>query len=88
MPHPGEIFKQPDLARSLREIAAHGADALYKGEIGDRIDKFFRANGGVLGKDDLEGYQALWLKPISTTYHGYTFYTQPPSSSGIAVWSN
>jgi len=85
VPQPGEIFKQPDLARTLKEIAAHGADALYHGEIGDRIEKFYKENNGVLRKDDLEKYSALWLKPISTTYHGYTFYTQPPSSSGIAV---
>ena len=85
VPQPGEIFKQPDLARTLKKIAAEGADALYKGEIGDRIDRFFTENKGVLRKDDLEGYRALWLKPISTTYHGYTFYTQPPTSSGIAV---
>ena len=85
VPQPGEIFKQPDLARTLKEIAVHGADALYRGEIGDRIDSFYRENNGVLRKKDLENYQALWLKPISTTYHGYTFYTQPPTSSGIAV---
>jgi gamma-glutamyltranspeptidase/glutathione hydrolase len=85
VPQAGEIFKQPDLARTLKEIAAHGADVLYQGSIGDRIDKFFTENNGVLRKDDLEKYGPLWLKPISTTYHGYTFYTQPPSSSGIAV---
>jgi gamma-glutamyltranspeptidase / glutathione hydrolase len=85
VPQAGEIFKQPDLARTLKEIAAHGADALYQGAIGDRVDKFFTENNGVLRKDDLEKYEPLWLKPISTTYHGYTFYTQPPSSSGIAV---
>jgi len=39
----------------------------------------------VLAKDDLAAYQAKWVTPISTTYRGYTFYTQPPSSSGIAV---
>jgi gamma-glutamyltranspeptidase/glutathione hydrolase len=85
VPQPGDIFKQPDLARTLKQIAAHGADALYRGEIGERIGKFFENNGGVLRKDDLEDYQALWLEPISTTYHGYTFYTQPPTSSAIAV---
>jgi gamma-glutamyltranspeptidase/glutathione hydrolase len=85
VPRAGEIFKQPDLADTLKEIAAHGADALYHGAIGDRIDEFYKENNGVLRKDDLEKYGALWLKPISTTYHGYTFYTQPPSSSGIAV---
>jgi gamma-glutamyltranspeptidase/glutathione hydrolase len=84
-PHPGEIFRQPELARTLKEIAARGADVFYKGEIADRIDKFYREHDGVLRKDDLEAYKELWLKPISTTYRGYTFYTQPPTSSAIAV---
>lgn len=85
IPLPGEVFKQPDLARTLKEIATQGPDVLYSGEIGDRIDKFYQGLGGVLRKDDLEAYKALWLKPISTTYRGYTFYTQPPTSSAIAV---
>lgn len=85
VPKPGNIFKQLDLARSLKEIAKDGADVLYEGEMGDRIDRFYTANHGVLRKDDLQAYQALWVKPISTTYRGYTVYTQPPSSSAIAV---
>jgi gamma-glutamyltranspeptidase/glutathione hydrolase len=85
VPQPGEVFKQPDLARTLKELAAQGPDALYRGEIGDRIAKFYEHQGGVLRKEDLEHYEALWLKPISTTYRGYTFYTQPPTSSAIAV---
>ena len=84
-PHPGEIFKQPDLARTLKEVAAHGPEVFYRGDIADRIDKFYREHDGVLRKDDLETYKELWFKPISTTYRGYTFYTQPPTSSAIAV---
>ena len=84
-PHPGEIFRQPDLARTLKEVAAHGPDVFYRGDIADRIDKFYREHDGVLRKDDLETYKELWFKPISTTYRGYTFYTQPPTSSAIAV---
>jgi gamma-glutamyltranspeptidase/glutathione hydrolase len=85
VPRPGEIFRQPDLARTLKEVAAHGADVFYKGNIADQIDKFYREHDGVLRKEDLETYKELWFKPISTTYRGYTFYTQPPTSSAIAV---
>jgi gamma-glutamyltranspeptidase / glutathione hydrolase len=84
-PVAGEIFRQPDLARTLKDIAAHGADAFYRGPIASRIAQFYQSNGGVLSEEDLASYQAKWVTPISTTYRGYTFYTQPPSSSGIAV---
>jgi gamma-glutamyltranspeptidase/glutathione hydrolase len=69
----------------LREVAQYGADVFYHGPIGERIAEYFRANGGVLGADDLADYQAKWLTPISTTYRGYADYTQPPRSSAIAV---
>jgi gamma-glutamyltranspeptidase len=85
VPNVGEVFRQPDLARTLREIARHGADAFYHGAIGERIAQYSQANGGVLTLEDLAEYQAKWLTPISTTYRGYTVYTQPPSSSAIAV---
>lgn len=84
-PKAGEIFRQPDLARTLKDIAEHGADVFYRGPVATRIVQFYQANGGVLREEDLAGYQAKWVTPISTTYRGYTFYTQPPSSSAIAV---
>jgi gamma-glutamyltranspeptidase / glutathione hydrolase len=84
-PKAGEIFRQPDLARTLKEIAQHGADVFYRGPVATRIARFYQANGGVLSEEDLAAYQAKWVTPISTNYRGYTFYTQPPSSSGIAV---
>ena len=84
-PVAGEIFRQPDLARTLKEIAKNGAEAFYRGPMAARIAKFYDDNGGVLSTEDLAGYEAKWVTPISTTYRGYTFYTQPPSSSAIAV---
>jgi gamma-glutamyltranspeptidase/glutathione hydrolase len=84
-PVAGEIFRQPDLARTLKDIAKNGADAFYRGPLAAHIAQFYQANGGVLSAEDLAGYQAKWIAPISTNYRGYIFYTQPPSSSGIAV---
>jgi gamma-glutamyltranspeptidase/glutathione hydrolase len=84
-PMAGEIFRQPDLARTLKDIAEHGADVFYNGPMASRIAQFYQMNGGVLSATDLAEYQAKWVTPISTTYRGYTFYTQPPSSSAIAV---
>lgn len=85
LPQAGEVFRQPDLARTLRAIAEHGANWFYTGPLGVRIVKSVQENGGVLTTTDLTNYRAKWVTPISTTYRGYTFYTQPPSSSGIAV---
>ena len=82
---PGDIFHQPDLARTLKGVAEHGSDYFYRGEVATRIAKFFQENGGLLTADDLSNYQPKWLTPISTTYRGYTVYTQPPSSSAVAV---
>src|ERR1700730_8291765 len=84
-PVAGEVFRQPDLARTLKDIAQHGANSFYRGPMAAHIAQFYQANGGVLSEEDLAAYQAKWVTPISTTYRGYTFYTQPPSSSAIAV---
>ena len=81
----GDIFRQPDLARTLKGVAEHGTDYFYRGEVATRIAKFFQENSGVLTVEDLANYQAKWLNPISTSYRGHTVYTQPPSSSAVAV---
>ena len=84
-PKAGDIFRQPDLARTLKGVAEHGTDYFYRDDAAKGIAKFFHENGGVLTADDLANYRAKWLRPISTTYRGYTVYTQPPSSSAVAV---
>ena len=78
---PGDIFRQPDLARTLKGVAEHGTNYFYRGDVAARIAKFFHENGGVLTADDLANYQSKWIPPISTTYRGY----QPRSSSAIAA---
>jgi gamma-glutamyltranspeptidase / glutathione hydrolase len=85
LPRVGEVFRQPDLARTLQRIAAEGADVFYKGDIARRIAKFYADNGGILAYEDLAAYEANWVEPISVDYRGYQVYTQPPNSSGMAV---
>ena len=84
-PAAGDLFVQADLARTLKRVAQKGADDFYEGEIARSIADFYAQNHGLLSKIDLAAYQPRWVQPISTTYRGYTFYTQPPNSSGIAV---
>jgi gamma-glutamyltranspeptidase/glutathione hydrolase len=84
-PVEGEIFKNPDLARTLTLIANGGRDAFYKGEIADRIDAFMRGNGGHLRKIDFEKHTSTWVEPVSVNYRGYDVYELPPNSQGIAA---
>jgi gamma-glutamyltranspeptidase/glutathione hydrolase len=83
---PGTVFRQPDLARTLKLIAAQGPRAFYEGEIADSIVADQRRGGGLITKEDLRRYQPHWRTPIEGTYRGYRIISMPPSSSGgIAI---
>ena len=84
-PAKGDIFKNPDLAKTLRLIAEKGRDAFYKGEIADKIDAFMRANGGFLRKADFEKHTSTWVEPVSVNYRGYDVFELPPNGQGIAA---
>jgi gamma-glutamyltranspeptidase/glutathione hydrolase len=79
---PGERLVQPDLAKTLRAIAEHGADTFYTGSIADLIAAEMKAGGGLITKADLAGYKAKEREPIHGTYRGYDVYAPPPPSSG------
>ncbi|MBA2269047.1 MAG: gamma-glutamyltransferase [Chthoniobacterales bacterium] len=84
-PGKADVFKNPDLARTLRLIGETRGDAFYKGEIADKIDAFMKANGGFLRKADLEKHTATWVEPASTNYRGVDVYELPPNGQGIAA---
>jgi gamma-glutamyltranspeptidase / glutathione hydrolase len=84
-PAEGDLFRQPDYARTLKQVATKGADDFYSGDLARRITAFYEANGGILSLEDLRDYRAKWVDPISIQYRGYTIYTQPPNSSAIAM---
>jgi gamma-glutamyltranspeptidase/glutathione hydrolase len=84
-PAKGDIFKNPDLAKTLRLIDEKGRDAFYKGEIADKIDAFMQANGGFLRKTDFEKHTSTWVEPVSTNYRGYDVFELPPNGQGIAT---
>jgi gamma-glutamyltranspeptidase / glutathione hydrolase len=84
-PRVGEIFKNEDLASSLQQIAEHGRDAYYKGEIGRKILAAERMHGGTMAEEDLSKYSAEWVEPISTTYRDWTVYELPPNGQGPAA---
>ncbi|MGD0543217.1 MAG: gamma-glutamyltransferase [Candidatus Acidiferrales bacterium] len=84
-PKLGEIFRNPDLAHSLEQIATGGRDAYYKGEIASRIVATSTRLGGTMSLEDLADFSAEWVEPISTTYRGWTVYEIPPNGQGIAA---
>jgi gamma-glutamyltranspeptidase/glutathione hydrolase len=83
---PGEIWRQPDLARTLKRIRDHGKDGFYKGETARLIAAFMRKHGGLITEEDLARYEAEEQAPIHGTYRGYDVYGMaPPSSGGVAM---
>ena len=84
-PRVGEIFRNPDLAWSYRQVAAQGRDAFYKGEIARRIFDLSRRHGGTLTLKDLADFSSEWVEPISTSYRDWTVYALPPNGQGIAA---
>jgi gamma-glutamyltranspeptidase / glutathione hydrolase len=84
-PKTGEIFRNPDLAWSLEQIAEHGRDGYYKGEIAKRVLETIKRHGGAMTAADLAEYSAEWVEPISTTYRDWTVYELPPNGQGLAA---
>lgn len=84
-PRAGEIFRQPNLARTFRTLANGGRDAFYKGEIAKAIADSFQKNRGFITLQDLAETKADWVEPISTNYRGYTIYEIPPNGQGVTA---
>ena len=83
---PGEIWKQPDLARTLKRIQTQGRDGFYKGETAKLLEDFMKANDGLITKEDLALYEADEQPVVHGTYRGYDIYAMaPPSSGGVAL---
>jgi len=79
---PDEVWKQPDLARTLRRIQQQGRDGFYKGETARLLASAMKENGGMITEADLAAYQAQELPPLRGSYRGYEILAMPPPSSG------
>lgn len=83
---PGELWKQPDLAATLKRIQKNGRDGFYKGKTARLIAKFMKEHGGLITEEDLARYEPTEQAPIHGTYRGYDIYAMsPPSSGGVAL---
>ena len=81
----GDTLRNPDLAESLRKIAAGGRDVFYRGELAETIAAEMQARGGFITKDDLAGYRAVEREPVRGAYRGYSLISAPPPVGGLAV---
>ena len=84
-PVEGEIFANPDLARTYDLIAAGGRDAFYQGEIAERIERYFRRIGGWMTRADLAAHHARWDPPRTARYRDVDVYGLSPNSQGLAT---
>lgn len=84
-PVEGEIFANPDLARTYDLIAAGGRDAFYEGEIAERIERYFKRIGGWMTRADLAAHRSRWDPPQKTTYRGVEVHGLSPNSQGLAT---
>jgi gamma-glutamyltranspeptidase/glutathione hydrolase len=87
VPTAGDLFRNPALASSLRQVAEHGRDAFYNGPMTETMVKFLDAHGGTHTLEDFRDFQPEWVEPVSTTYRGWTVYELPPNGQGIAALS-
>ena len=84
-PQPGEVFANPDQAKSLRRIAETRGEAFYRGELAERIAAAAKAGGGLMTTEDLATHTADWVEPIFVDYRGLRLYEIPPNGQGITA---
>tara|TARA_B100001564_G_scaffold229383_1_gene193541 strand:- start:18 stop:1703 length:1686 start_codon:yes stop_codon:yes gene_type:complete len=84
-PLKGQIYRNPNLANTLKIIAKEGRSGFYEGKIAKTISKFIEQQGGFLSYDDLKNHKSEWIEPVSTNYRGYDIWELPPNGQGIAA---
>lgn len=81
-PAPGVLWRQPDLATTLRQIAEFGRGGFYTGDVAARIAEDMKNNDGLITLADLAGYRVIEREPVRGSYRGFTIVSTPPPSSG------
>jgi len=84
-PRPGEIMRIPTLAKTLRGIAAHGPDYIYRGEFARKLSAHVQRYGGWITPADMAAHTSTWDTPITARYRGVTLYECPPNGQGLAA---
>jgi gamma-glutamyltranspeptidase / glutathione hydrolase len=84
-PAPGDVFRNPNLAKTLETIASGGRDAFYTGPIAAAIAADMKKRNGLLAASDFASHHSDWIAPISTTYRGYQVLELPPNTQGVVA---
>lgn len=79
---PGDVLKQPELAATLKKIAAEGPDGFYRGAVAEKIAASVQEAGGAMTVEDLANYKAVIREPVTGSYRGHEIVSMPPPSSG------
>ena len=85
VPAPGQIFRNPDYSRTLRELAQSKGESFYRGPVMEKIISFAERTGGFLSKEDMISYRPAWVEPICVQYRGYEVWEMPPNGHGITA---
>ena len=78
----GDLWRQPDLAATLKRIRKHGKAGFYAGKTAELIARDMAANDGLITVEDLANYASVWREPVRGTYKGHEIVSMPPPSSG------
>ncbi len=84
-PNPGEIFRNPGLAKTLKLIAKEGKCGYYSGEIAKAIVSIIGEAGGCMTEEDLANHMSTWDEPISVVYRGVRVWECPPNGQGLVA---
>ncbi|MFL6581156.1 MAG: gamma-glutamyltransferase family protein [Burkholderiales bacterium] len=84
-PEAGEIFRFPEQADTLLEIARTGGESFYRGNLAQKIVKFSAESNGALSMEDLASHRADWVEPVRQRYRDYSVHEIPPNGQGIAA---
>ncbi|WP_034527917.1 gamma-glutamyltransferase family protein [Secundilactobacillus oryzae] len=84
-PEPGDVWVNPDQAKTLAEIGATNAESFYRGQLAEKIIAASESADGFLHQSDLADYHPQWVDPLSVNYHGYEVLELPPNGQGIVV---
>jgi gamma-glutamyltranspeptidase / glutathione hydrolase len=86
----GRTLRQPQLARTLRRIAEDGGHGFYHGRLAREISSDLASKGGLLDRDDFEGFRPVVSRPLRVRYRKYLIETNPPPSQGATemIWLN
>jgi len=84
-PGPGELWKNKDLAKTLRKIGDTSGEDFYRGDLAEKIVSFLRDAGGVITMEDMMDFRPQWMEPLSVGYKGYDIWELPPNGQGITA---